>query len=157
VPVLSTFSFVHGLLVGAVAVVFVTSDSLLSGGPGEQEDQQQQQQQQQQPGQQHGGRQELRQQRGGYADAGGAQALAAVAAPGEAGAAAGYSARADRALRAILEQPQLYDVLHDPEVAAALADIRQDIDHISKYRGNSAVMAVFQSLLEIEGLLEELE
>lgn len=136
----------HGLLVGVVAVVFMVSDRLLAPGSGARQQEEQQQQ-----------NSSSRSQAAPATRPGSTTPAAtfAAAATSDASSSGTYSEQVEQALRRLLSEQHLHEVLHEPEVVAALADIRHDVSNISKYQGNGAVMEVFQMLLEIEGILEE--
>jgi hypothetical protein len=139
---------VHGLLVGVVAVVFMVSDRLLAPGSGARQQEGQQEQ--------HG---TSRNQAAPGARPGSTTRAATVPAAAtssvDASSSGTYSEQVEQALRLLLSEQHLHEVLHEPEVVAALADIRHDVSNISKYQGDGAVMEVFQKLLEIESILED--
>jgi hypothetical protein len=110
VPGLSSFSFIHGLIVGGVALALFASFLLPSAGGG-----------------------------GGAAGAPGSS--------GNNGRASGLDPELEAALKGALADAG--PTFHDPQVHAAIEEVRRDVGAIAKYKDNPAVMSAFAKLLEV--------
>lgn len=131
VPGLSSFSFIHGLLVGCAVIALLTADHLGLGGSSSAASR-------------------------SSSDSGAPNSSdhSSGSSIAQALTASGLDPEVESALRAALSDASA--TFHDPQVHDAIEDVRKDIANIAKYRENETVMQAFQKLLEIEGILERL-